>query len=297
MFVNRQPLHPRPVDPVCDTGGSVAIGYDRFFTCMDGPMSKPGGGKRASVMAVFYFDQDTAHLFPYINAVAPWAELYDSPPLVRFVFNEVHCVLYPRRCIATPFPGRQEAAGFRDEFMGFLNDVAGRTHEIRPKHRVFKKVPVTRILKILPGTNCGECGFTSCVAFAAMLSCQKVPPSRCPHLIRPTRVTYPALDDAGCQVSSVTLDVDQDPLPGNEPAEAAQLPESRRVAVTPAQSITARECEVLQLMGQGRTNNEISQTLNISPHTVKSHVINVFNKLGVNDRTQAAVWAVRHHLI
>jgi DNA-binding NarL/FixJ family response regulator len=37
--------------------------------------------------------------------------------------------------------------------------------------------------------------------------------------------------------------------------------------------------------------------LTISPHTVKSHVINIFNKLGVSDRTQAAVLAIRYNLI
>ena len=42
---------------------------------------------------------------------------------------------------------------------------------------------------------------------------------------------------------------------------------------------------------------EISTHLEISPHTVKSHVIHIFNKVGVNDRTQAAVWATRQNLV
>jgi PAS domain S-box-containing protein len=61
--------------------------------------------------------------------------------------------------------------------------------------------------------------------------------------------------------------------------------------------LTDREIEVLRLMTQGFTNNEISKQLCISPHTVKSHVIHIFNKLGVDDRTQAAVLATRHKLI
>ena len=61
--------------------------------------------------------------------------------------------------------------------------------------------------------------------------------------------------------------------------------------------LTDREIQVLRLVAEGATNIEISEILSISPHTVKSHVIHIFNKLGVNDRTQAAVWAARHKIV
>jgi PAS domain S-box-containing protein len=61
--------------------------------------------------------------------------------------------------------------------------------------------------------------------------------------------------------------------------------------------LTDREIEVLRLMTEGFTNNEIAKQLSISSHTVKSHIIHIFNKLGVDDRTQAAVLATRHKLI
>ena len=62
-------------------------------------------------------------------------------------------------------------------------------------------------------------------------------------------------------------------------------------------SLTGREKEVLQLLTDGLTNTQISDMLNISPSTVKTHIINIFNKLSVNDRTQAAVMAIRYNLI
>lgn len=61
--------------------------------------------------------------------------------------------------------------------------------------------------------------------------------------------------------------------------------------------LSGREKEVLRLITEGYTNMQISEILAISPHTVKSHVIHLFNKLGANDRTQAAVLAVRNKLI
>jgi two-component system, NarL family, response regulator LiaR len=56
--------------------------------------------------------------------------------------------------------------------------------------------------------------------------------------------------------------------------------------------ITFREVEVLRLMAQGRTNPEIAQELGISRGTVKIHVQHIIAKLGVSDRTQAAVRAI-----
>jgi DNA-binding NarL/FixJ family response regulator len=61
--------------------------------------------------------------------------------------------------------------------------------------------------------------------------------------------------------------------------------------------LTHRESEVLRQLAHGLTNKEIGQALNISYETVKEHVQHILRKIGVNDRTQAAVWAVRKNLV
>jgi DNA-binding NarL/FixJ family response regulator len=58
--------------------------------------------------------------------------------------------------------------------------------------------------------------------------------------------------------------------------------------------LTVREHEVLDLIAAGRSNREIARGLNVAEKTVKTHVSNILMKLGVADRTQAALWAVRH---
>lgn len=63
-----------------------------------------------------------------------------------------------------------------------------------------------------------------------------------------------------------------------------------------ARSLTRRELEILAHLAEGLSNREIAERLVLSPETVKSHVAAVLNKLDVSDRTQAAVYAVRHGL-
>jgi len=62
----------------------------------------------------------------------------------------------------------------------------------------------------------------------------------------------------------------------------------------PLHLLTRRECEVLQLLADGKSNRAISEHLFISEKTVKNHVSNILQKMNVNDRTQAVVMAIRN---
>jgi DNA-binding NarL/FixJ family response regulator len=61
--------------------------------------------------------------------------------------------------------------------------------------------------------------------------------------------------------------------------------------------LTLREIEVLKLVVKGKSNKEIAQDLHITEETVKGHLKSVFGKLGVNDRTQAAMSALQHGIM
>ena len=61
--------------------------------------------------------------------------------------------------------------------------------------------------------------------------------------------------------------------------------------------LTRREIEVLKLLAEGLFNKEIAYQLSISEKTVKNHVSNIFKKIGVFDRTQAAVYAIKNNIV
>jgi DNA-binding NarL/FixJ family response regulator len=60
--------------------------------------------------------------------------------------------------------------------------------------------------------------------------------------------------------------------------------------------LTARETEVLRLLTRGLTDQQIAQTLVISPRTVHTHLVAIYGKLGVKNRSAATRWALEHSI-
>jgi len=61
------------------------------------------------------------------------------------------------------------------------------------------------------------------------------------------------------------------------------------------EGLTTREVEVLSLVAQGLTNEQVAQRLAISPRTVNSHLTSIYAKIGVNSRSAATRYAIEHH--
>lgn len=265
--------------------------------------------------AAFRLDRDVSELFPYINAELDDALVYENPRHVRFLFEGYRCFLYPDTVAIHFFESREAAEAFIPGFINFLNDIYNRKAEIRPNHDRIRQIPVTEILKILPKTNCRECGYLSCMAFAAAMSRGRATAGECPGLASPAReiAQFPVLDSNKEMVDAVDLPISTAGMknrikvlqeriseleagmqsPGHDHNVSSGLKKSEIIDF----KLTEREIEILGLIAQGKTNIEISGHLFISHHTVKSHMINIFNKMGINDRTRAAVIATQHGII
>lgn len=82
-----------------------------------------------------------------------------------------------------------------------------------------------------------------------------------------------------------------------ESAEAANAAATLGARAPAAHGLSARELQVLRLVASGRTNRSIAAELFLSERTVHRHVSSIFDKLGVRSRTEAATYAVEHHLL
>jgi DNA-binding NarL/FixJ family response regulator len=79
-----------------------------------------------------------------------------------------------------------------------------------------------------------------------------------------------------------------------DPKAARVLLNSRMAPARGGQTLSAREEEVLRLVADGLANKQIARRLSIKERTVKAHLTNIFSRIGVSDRTQAALWAREH---
>ena len=264
--------------------------------------------------AHFKIDNDISKLFPYINAAVKDCRYFENPAYVQLVLDDIQCTLYPKEVIAAPFMDQDQAEKFVDRLIDFLNDIYLKKDSLTPNHKTFRPISVIDIYKLLPQTNCKECGFPTCLAFAGALSKKQTTTDQCPGFARPLyeNVVYPIYDMNGNLATTVEIEVDTDEIIRTNGTEDESIAKTGKKSIGRKQKnnaistqrslefhtdLTDREIQVLRLVAEGATNTEISDTLSISHHTVKSHVVNIFNKLGVNDRTQAAVWAIRHGVI
>ena len=293
--------------------------YDTLTLFTAGPMADHSAEiSCGSYGARFEMDEDLSPLFPYINAVADHSRFYERPVYIKFVFEKRLCAFYAKEGAFSPIGDMAQALEFLAKLFEFIGDIARRSPGIVPSHKKFKPSSALDIYRLLPGSNCRACGFATCMAFAAALSRQFTSIVNCPHMTRPMeeKATFPVYDRHGNVVETVSFAIDsamnsnslQQKIDLNEAriqdlqSQLVSIEQERSANIDAANSalpapLTRREIEVLGLVARGATNKEISVALRISQHTVKSHVIHIFNKIGVNDRAQASAWGAMHGVL
>lgn len=299
----------------CFVNRDFSKAYSTLSLFTFGPMAGQAAHiDRGAHCGQFELDCDLSPLFPYINAVAERAQYYEKPVYIKFMLLDRLCALYPRQGAFAPVTDLSDAMAFLPQLLDFIADLSKQSVDIVPSYKKYKPVSAVDIYRLLPGSNCGECGYPTCMAFAAALSRGKTSMVNCPYLDSPVEetATFPVRDQKGNVIRTVSLDLDttglRQKIDQNEnhiralESRLSDL-ESTRVADFSAANdslptpLTQREIQVLRRIASGATNKKISGELKISQHTVKSHVIHIFNKIGVNDRAQASAWAALHGLL
>jgi NarL family two-component system response regulator LiaR len=150
---------------------------------------------------------------------------------------------------------------------------------IQATEKILQCSPNTRVIiltsfgeedKVLPAIRAGAQGYLL----------KDIPPT---ELVQAVREAYLGRVQLHPEVAKKLMQV----------AVAKDKPRSEQSNKSPADGLTEREQEVLQLIADGKSNREIAEQLFISEKTVKTHVSNILSKLHLDDRTQAAIYALR----
>ncbi|MGN6564407.1 MAG: response regulator transcription factor, partial [Thermomicrobiales bacterium] len=99
------------------------------------------------------------------------------------------------------------------------------------------------------------------------------------------------------EVHALGTPLDAQPALARAAALAARLGPATPAPATYPAGLTAREVEVLRLVAEGQTNQEIAATLCLSFRTVERHLANIYTKLAAHGRADATAFAFRHHLL
>lgn len=161
---------------------------------------RPECSPTSKLLACFVdLDQDIGEALPFLNAELGGAS-FTTEPLTMLLKRDGRLItLHPRKIAITHLEEAVDADTVMEWLQGTINDVWSRRDSIKPLHRTPDPVQPMSILKLLPRTNCGECGSPTCLAFAVELAGGREVVQGCPALAEESRRALASyLEQPGC---------------------------------------------------------------------------------------------------
>jgi ArsR family metal-binding transcriptional regulator len=131
---------------------------------------------------VAYLDADISEVFPYLNTVLCGHQYFTDPPSLTLKLPGKLVTLHARDISINILEDEAEADRIFEWLKEKVNETWDRRGEIRPTHEIRAKPRVIEILRLLPKTNCGECGLPTCMVFAVQMSDGQARLEECSHL-------------------------------------------------------------------------------------------------------------------
>jgi ArsR family metal-binding transcriptional regulator len=154
------------------------------------PPCKPGAERYS---AVAHLSRSIAEVLPYLNAVLAGSNYMPSANALTWKRADHLVVFHADRVAVSNVIDRDEAINELDRMVGLVNRTWDRRAEIAPDHQAQKRPPPMAIYRLLPRTNCRECGEATCMAFAFGLSQGDHAMVECPGLTAKQRTTLERL--------------------------------------------------------------------------------------------------------
>lgn len=138
--------------------------------------------KTDTVNAIVDLTDDVSEVLPFLASVTGVCTYDDRIKVLMLNRGGHRVVIYPRRITITRLNDRQEATRVADELKDLINSTYENKQNVVPCYRKGGEVRVLDVMRLLPGTNCRECGQPTCTAFAAKLARQETVVARCSPL-------------------------------------------------------------------------------------------------------------------
>jgi len=135
-----------------------------------------------SLHCIAHLDQDITEVLPYLNAVLGGFEYLKEPPAVTFRIQGKIITVHSREIAVNALKSEEEADKILEWLKREINEAWEKRDEIEPKYEGAPKPKIFEILKLLPKTNCQECGEPTCMVFATRMAEGAKGPEGCPPL-------------------------------------------------------------------------------------------------------------------
>lgn len=137
-------------------------------------------------LAKVTLDQDIAEVLPYVNAQVEKGEFIQKVPVLVWKEGPRKYALRAREMAISNITDKGEAEGLAQDLVRRINETWENRESIAPSYVSYERPRVLDVFKLLPRTNCGECGLPTCMAFADSLCKGKIGieqcgPVRCPQ--------------------------------------------------------------------------------------------------------------------
>jgi ArsR family metal-binding transcriptional regulator len=135
-----------------------------------------------SLHCIAHLENDIQEVIPYLNAVLGGTSFQKSPPSVMFHVNGRLIAVHPKKIAINALRDEEEAEKILQWLMREINETWEKRHDIEPSESIAEKPKLMEVLKLLPKTNCGECGQPTCMVFSSMVVQGLKAPEQCPPL-------------------------------------------------------------------------------------------------------------------
>ena len=134
-----------------------------------------------------HFDEDIGEILPHLNAVLGGYQISTHPPSLTLKHRAKLITLSPRMIAINIVKDQNEAEEILEWLRQVINDTWERRQEIQPRFDVPSKPRILDILRLLPKSNCRQCGLPTCMVFATRVSEGSKSPADCPPLNEPNK--------------------------------------------------------------------------------------------------------------